>query len=917
MRLSLEGASAGEPFRVQTFKTHSRITIQVDDTVPVELKNGSQGFELFLKGVSLSDLGAPLGDEQAWIDQYRHQREPRLENINFHETLEGVKVTGKWKFPSGKLALAHPVMETFDFRGKSPAEYQFDFWVKNGPTQIEVENDQRQAELAALVKKNQEEQKKRINRRIASEKKHAEAENSRQFCEKPLSEKTDVFLEFYPIHQNVDFSRWFPNTTADQYFSYYKPKKKTKDAQYVRVALQFYDQGKLGLAVRTLDFFDSEHPHSDFRYEMKFLRANALIKLGFPQKGEVILKQLMTDAKDSNVGLHSATYLAGKLMEKNQPLPALETFLWLIQHNSDNKLIWVFHLGAAECLYAMKQTERAAKEYQWVIHHGPDSESKAEAAFRLGDIYLSRFQYEQALASYFQGNQSFQDQSKDFPTFFLNRGETLYQLGQINQAKSIFEEFLQKFPNHNSGWRATFRIGEIVGRNPKSSLNDPESRGWFYQTINRYPFSPGATLARLRLLPCGDHGGFDYQGQERFFEEEASRYDGNGDVMMKNYPDLKALSQVRAVIDLGTQKQTTEVAIQGLKDAKSSVVRKNLTLIANNFFQKIVLGLLNEGKKYEALSLYQAQAHLLPKTEDTLDYEFLLKLSQAACDLGLGSLGKELAETYEESVYPKKSPAQRVIASNSNSDAEESSDLTTQLRESEKNFSQGKSIWLANRGKDPKESQKIRELLSNVKEESHFMYEKELILGLLDESEKKLSSALVHASRAQLFHSNLRMVYWVASLQAKTGDSKIALKLYRELENSILFKQKENKNISEKEDVVENLLGVPRLPSLDALILAQAEIFEKDGKWGESASTYARAVEKGWGGNQFRFEQARNLMKLGGQNQKEEAFQLLEKLVADSEKAGKDDFWKKLAQETLANEKSRQSVQKNAKEGIK
>jgi len=49
-----------------------------------------------------------------------------------------------------------------------------------------------------------------------------------------------------------------------------------------------YEQGKNALALRTLVFFDDEHPNSAFREEMTFLRANALIKLGMTEEATVV-----------------------------------------------------------------------------------------------------------------------------------------------------------------------------------------------------------------------------------------------------------------------------------------------------------------------------------------------------------------------------------------------------------------------------------------------------------------------------------------------------------------------------------------------------------------------------------------------------------------------------------------------------
>jgi hypothetical protein len=67
---------------------------------------------------------------------------------------------------------------------------------------------------------------------------------------------------------------------------------------------------------------------------------------------------------------------------------------------------------------------------------------------------------------------------------------------------------------------------------------------------------------------------------------------------------------------------------------------------------------------------------------------------------------------------------------------------------------------------------------------------------------------------------------------------------------------------------------------------------------------YARALEDKVGGDQMSYQYARALLKSG---QREKALAQFEKLATSSERdpaaAKQNDFWKKLATETLADEK--------------
>jgi hypothetical protein len=93
------------------------------------------------------------------------------------------------------------------------------------------------------------------------------------------------------------------------------------------------------------------------------------------------------------------------------------------------------------------------------------------------------------------------------------------------------------------------------------------------------------------------------------------------------------------------------------------------------------------------------------------------------------------------------------------------------------------------------------------------------------------------------------------------------------------------------------------MPELGLVMITQGEILERLGHWGEAAATYARAMEDGLGGDQAVYQYARSLRKSGGSADRQKAHALLEKLAGNGS-ASTDGFWRRLAREALADEKS-------------
>lgn len=899
---SSRAALPSTAIELRSLRTHSRLVIKVDAGVPAELKSTSRGFELLLRGISLSELGAPLGEEARWAEQFTRIENERLESLRFAETAEGLKVLGAWRFPKGDQAPAHPEMETFDYRDRDPSRYVLDFWPKTGPSVAEVRRLRFERDRKARFQRAEADAKRRSERRTASsEAKTAQVDIAR-FCKEPLSEKNEVFLPFLPLHGNVDFSRWFPVTTPDSDFEYSNPRQTSQrsgqqadprgerhdDEDYVSLALKLYRQGKNALAIRTIEFLEEEYPKSRFRLEMSFLRANALIRLGHPEQAEAILNRLVVENPSSPEAAAMGGFLAARLFARGDHHAALERFQALQAHFPNHRLSWVFHLGMAESFYALKNTERAAKEYTWIIEHADSRQARAEAAARLGDLHLERSQNEQALAAYFRALNYFPSESGGIPSLHLNRAEALYGLRDLDRAGQAFEGYLKKFPSDSQGWRATFRMGEIEGwRSPREA--DGASRRWYYETINRYPTSPGATLARLRLLPCGDHAGFDAASMERFFSDEADRFDTR-QVSPGRYEDLKGLSRIRALIAFGQPRRAFALAVGNSRATRSPEVEAVLSGMLGPLFRWSIVDLLKQGRKYEALSFFADQAASVRKELVSIDPDYLLRLSHAASELSLGKLALELADGYQH-VLQTRTPA-----------STEEDETDRRLRASEQSISEARGLWVQDRPEA--NAARIRELLARVVEESPHSYDREVMLGLLDEKADSLRSALAHALRARTLipqsKIGLRLDHWIARLQMRAGDPRSALEIFRELEKRIRLRNAE-KSAPEQESAA-SLYGIPPAPTLDETLSAQGELLSKLGQWGEAAQAYAQVVEGGKAGDPVLYGYARALLRTRRRADRERALATLGRLAGES----KDDFWKRLGREALETEKRSQ-----------
>ena len=890
--------SLSDFIRIQTFKTHSRVTIKVDSSVEVlpiqTAQEARRGFTILLKGLTLTDLGAPFGSDHEWVREVEAvaKSDSRVQKLNLQEREDGVTVTAQWKFPSGALALATPRMETFHYRKNDAAQYVIDFWPKPGPTlaaaKAAADRRAREAKLAAARAKMQG----RRDRRIANEKLRAERDDNLRFCRENWDEKREIFLPFQPVEAVFDFSKYLPSGTADKGHEYLNPTGDAEEAQLFRLAVKLYGSEKYALVIKTLDFLDSRVSKPEIRVEAAFLRANSMLKLGYEEQGVELLKSVMNQSRSSKAAQRSAMFIALKRHEAKDPLASLEYFVWLTQYHTKSPVAWVFHLGAAEALAQLRQTQRSAAEFRWVMENASSAENQARGAIRMGDLFLERRQYDQALASYFLASQNFGKEVVKFPSFYLNRAEALYWLGQYDRAAEVYGDFLKRHQASGEGWRALYRLAELHGRKGELARAD----GYLTETVNRHPYSVGAILSRMRLLSCGT--GLEPTTAKstvsNFFENELTRFDPSAEVFVDRLADYRGLAHVRALLAAGDEESALNVALAQLNtfssvDAGAGSTRDAVSRLMGHLYRKIILKKLGDQPTDEsrlvALSFHHEMGPKMPRSSGAVEADYLLKLSQAAVDLGMPQWGQQLAQDYQLTVA-----IERKLAS------AQDDEIDQKLAISERSFAEARALWIAGDS-----DSKIVPLLKQVAEESPYSYEREILFSLVEHRAGRPASSLQHALKARMLaapteRNQPRLLHWIARLNRESGNPKAATEAYAELRGS---QDKDSGRLAS--------LGVVPVPSKQSLMMIEVDLLTSLGRWGEAASLFSDSKsESGLTlDSPLKYQYAQVLRKTGKLENLKKSQEMLEALA----KEAPEDFWKKMAHEAL------QPVKSTAKEG--
>ncbi len=873
---------------IEAGKSFSRLKLSIDHSFKPVINEVKNGFEVVIPSATLMDIGVPFGAEEAFNEYLNTVKDSRLEHLEVKESDSKLVVRGRYRFPTGPMALADPKMEHFDFRRDEEGKFIIDFFYKKGMTVAEAAKEKRLLEAKKREAERQVLLKKEAERKASRDKRLEEAKNAVLFCEQPFDRNNTVFLKFRADHPLFKFSTYFPEQIPDHLYEYAEPKGSSEEAEMVRLALKLANENKEALSVKTIEFLEKEYPKSKNLPEMSFLKANNFYRLGFQDKGRALLQEIAKRNKGTKVGLQAAAFLAVQSFKNKEWLAALDSFMSLKREMPNHPLIWLFRYGIAESFYQIKQSDQAKVEYEWVAKNAPKSDVRAEAEFKVGDIYFDRNQFAQAITYYEAAIKKQSSSVSLYPQVLMNLAESYFQLDELKKSEEVYQRYLLVGGNQPNAWRASLRIAEIKSIHQKAS---PTTEAAYTETVNRYPMTPGAVVARLRMLPCGNHGGFDLVSAQRFLTSpEVKNFDGDGIVYAEPFKELVALTEMRTLLSFQQNETAVKQGLAHLRENPSVEIRKLIEQSMIGAIKRVLEKQLNDNDPIAAISTYEKYGDFLPlPLHDPMADGLKMRLAKAASERKLTILALKIIEPYKQ---VNEQATREVVAA-----IERNLVLDGMDEQEERSFIEAKTLWNNPNFKadDPKQSERLLARLGFIRDESKFSFERDLIFTLfyVDAGEATKADAILERMVSRMNKLTPRERVQVLSFAGETAisaqDLDFAAKVLKQARQSL-------QKLSEKDQGELSYRHLNSVPTLNYLYQIEGETLEKLQKWKEAVALYSEAIENKVGGNHLLYAHAKALLKEGGRDSKKVASQSLEKIQQSQE----DDVWKRLARETLS-----------------
>jgi tetratricopeptide (TPR) repeat protein len=278
----------------------------------------------------------------------------------------------------------------------------------------------------------------------------------------------------------------------------------TRENKEARVLLTLFSTGKPALFMKAADEFLHKFPQTSYdemiRYMLADTHYNYWLKDGDSTEYDTAMGQyqLLTEKyPNSAITQRTMLLMAYSYMDRGDSFGALKNFQRFVRTQATSKRIDQVRVAEAEAYLKLNRFDDAFHDFDDIEKNGKSAKVRSEAAFRKGDVFFRKKDWERSIKEYQAAIERHPETAGNYPNARYNIAEAQFNLTKYREALESYRVFLQKFPDHEHGGYAMTRLGELIGilgADPK------RAQGAFLESFFRYRATPGAGIARIKLL---------------------------------------------------------------------------------------------------------------------------------------------------------------------------------------------------------------------------------------------------------------------------------------------------------------------------------------------------------------------------------------------------------------------------------
>jgi tetratricopeptide (TPR) repeat protein len=280
----------------------------------------------------------------------------------------------------------------------------------------------------------------------------------------------------------------------------------TKENKQARVVLSLFSGGtkQRALFLTTSAEFLKTYPQSQYDEIIRYMMADTRETMWREQGSTSDFETAMTSYQSltekypqSPITPRTLLFIGYSYMDRGDSFGALKAFQRFSRLNPNSKYIDQVNVAVAEAYLRLNRYDDATKMLEQIEESAKTPKARQDASFRKGDVEFRRGNWDGALKAYRASIAKYPDAISRFPNAYYNIAEAEFTKGDYRGALEDYRLFLQRFPDHAHGGYAMTRMGELIGI---LGADAKRAQGAFMESFFRYRSTPGAGIARIRLL---------------------------------------------------------------------------------------------------------------------------------------------------------------------------------------------------------------------------------------------------------------------------------------------------------------------------------------------------------------------------------------------------------------------------------
>jgi len=441
-----------------------------------------------------------------------------------------------------RIELNDPSLEMFDYLTDAPSSLSIDFYVNDGPSVVDADDEEAANAKAAPARKKDKVNPKRsiassefikqvqdINVNSELDEIHKEAQgpagsgkkkkddkdiristfekNAPLFDTEKVNFKMNAIIENrgkifikYPILFNED--KYLAQLLSQKVEYDVEPPTDAESKDFWKIK-RLFAKGDSRNFLKAKNIFVKKYPSSRFTEMASYMEAESLFNLYKAEGSERIFDEtlkmydaLLSKYPKSNLAERTLLTVAYLRMQKGRYIEAVRSLKSYSVRFATSPLVPNIDLIMAQALLRLQEFEESLRIYQRLLQ-SDSVDVREKAAFDLGDVFFEKKDYAKAIKFYTQALTNYPGEASKYPNVSFNLGEAQFLSEKYKDGLASYKKFIDLFPQHEYAAYAWTRMGEIL---EAADVDSKAWRGYYNESYFRFQHTNGGRVAKINLL---------------------------------------------------------------------------------------------------------------------------------------------------------------------------------------------------------------------------------------------------------------------------------------------------------------------------------------------------------------------------------------------------------------------------------